>query len=55
MGDELEVTAERLSRDSRVRERLEEMQDRYVAIERLVRPAERIPLEDLEREFDLEG
>lgn len=34
---------------------LEEMEDRYIAIERLERPAERIPLDELERELDLEG
>jgi RHH-type transcriptional regulator, rel operon repressor / antitoxin RelB len=34
---------------------LEEMEDRYIAIERLERPGERIPLDELEREIDLEG
>lgn len=38
-----------------IRAHLEDMEDRYIAIERLEHPAERIPLEDLEREFDLEG
>ena len=33
---------------------LDDMEDRYVAIERLERPAERVPLEDLERELGLE-
>jgi RHH-type rel operon transcriptional repressor/antitoxin RelB len=34
---------------------LEDMEDRYIAIQRLERPAKRVPLEDLERELDLEG
>jgi RHH-type rel operon transcriptional repressor/antitoxin RelB len=34
---------------------LEEMEDRYIAIERLERPAERIPLDELERELELDG
>lgn len=38
-----------------IRAHLEEMEDRCIAIERLEHPAERIPLEDLERELDLEG
>lgn len=32
---------------------LEEMEDRYVAIQRLETPGERVPLEELERELDL--
>ena len=32
---------------------LEEMEDRYVAIQRLEQPGSRIPLEDLERELEL--
>jgi RHH-type rel operon transcriptional repressor/antitoxin RelB len=32
---------------------LEEMEDRYVAIQRLENPGERVPLEELERELDL--
>lgn len=38
-----------------IRAHLEEMEDRYVAIQRLEEPAERVPLEDLERELELEG
>jgi RHH-type rel operon transcriptional repressor/antitoxin RelB len=34
---------------------LEDMEDRYIAIERLERPAERIPLDELERELELDG
>lgn len=34
---------------------LEEMEDRYIAIERLERPAARIPLDELERELELDG
>lgn len=34
---------------------LEDMEDRYIAIQRLERPAKRVPLEDLERELELEG
>ncbi|HEX2164676.1 MAG TPA: DUF6290 family protein [Thermoanaerobaculia bacterium] len=34
---------------------LEEIEDRYIAIERLEKPARRVPLEELERELDLEG
>lgn len=34
---------------------LDEMEDRFVAIERLERPARRIPLDELERELDVEG
>lgn len=33
---------------------LDEMEDRYVAIERLERPADRVPLDDLERELGLD-
>jgi RHH-type transcriptional regulator, rel operon repressor / antitoxin RelB len=36
-------------------EHLDEMEDRYIAIERLEHPAGRVPLEELERELDLEG
>lgn len=36
-------------------EHLEEMEDRYVAIERLENPTRRWSLEDVERELDLEG
>jgi RHH-type rel operon transcriptional repressor/antitoxin RelB len=32
---------------------LEEMEDRYIAIQRLERPGPRVSLEDLERELDL--
>jgi RHH-type rel operon transcriptional repressor/antitoxin RelB len=32
---------------------LDEMEDRYVAIQRLENPGERVPLEELERELDL--
>jgi RHH-type rel operon transcriptional repressor/antitoxin RelB len=34
---------------------LEEMEDRYIAVQRLETPAERVPLQDLERELELEG
>jgi len=33
---------------------IEEIEDRYIAIQRLEDPAERIPLEELERELELE-
>jgi len=33
---------------------LEEMEDRYIAIERLEKPEKRIPLEELERELGLD-
>ncbi len=36
-------------------EHLQEMEDRYIAIERLEHPAQRWNLEDLERDADLEG
>ena len=38
-----------------IQAQIEEMEDRYIAIERLENPAERVALEDLERELDLEG
>lgn len=34
---------------------LDDMEDRYVAIERLENPAGRVTLEELERELELEG
>lgn len=34
---------------------LDEMEDRYIAIERLERPARRWSLEELERDADVEG
>ena len=36
-------------------EHLEEMEDRYLAIERLETPARRWPLDEVERELDLDG
>ena len=33
---------------------LEEMEERYIAIQRLEHPAGRVPLEELERELDLD-
>ena len=36
-------------------EHLEEMEDRYIAIERLETPAQRWSLDDLERDLDLES
>ena len=36
-------------------EHLQEMEDRYIAIERLEHPAQRWSLEDMERDADLEG
>lgn len=36
-------------------EHLEDMEDRYLAIERLENPTRRWGLEDVERELDLEG
>lgn len=38
-----------------IRAHLEEMEDRYIAIERLERPEERIPLDELEHELELDG
>ncbi len=36
-------------------EHLEDMEDRYLAIERLENPAQRWTLEEVEQELDLEG
>ena len=36
-------------------EHLDEMEDRYIAIERLENPAQRWTLDDLERDLDLES
>ena len=36
-------------------EHLEDMEDRYVAIERLENPAQRWTLDEVEQELDLEG
>lgn len=38
-----------------VQSHLEEMEDRYIAIERLENPARRWSLDELEREVDLDG
>lgn len=36
-----------------IRAQLEEMEDRYIAIQRLEQPVPRVPLEELERELEL--
>lgn len=36
-----------------IRVHLDEMEDRYIAIQRLEEPAERVPLEEIEKELEL--
>jgi len=65
LNDEMEKRLERLARETgrsksyyvreAIQRHLGEMEDRYVAVQRLENPAERVTLEELEREFGLDG
>ena len=65
LEDDLERRLEKLARDTgrsksyyvreAIQRHLEEMEDRYIAIQRLETPDRRLTLEELERELDLDG